>query len=45
MGGGFRVKTSLDPTTQRQAYNAVYGLLDRRADPAGALVAVDDHGN
>jgi penicillin-binding protein 1A len=42
--GGYRVKTSLDPTTQRQAYNAVYGLLDRPSDPKGALVALDDHG-
>ena len=29
---------------QRQAYDAVYGLLDRPTDPAGALVAVDPDG-
>ena len=41
---GMRVQTSLDPGVQRQAYDAVYGLLDRAADPAGALVAVDTDG-
>ena len=41
---GLRVQTSLDPTIQRQAYDAVYGVLDRDDDPAGALVAVDTEG-
>ena len=41
---GLRVQTSLNPLVQRQAYDAVYGLLDRAADPAGALVAVDPDG-
>ena len=30
---GLRVQTSLNPLVQRQAYDAVYGLLDRAADP------------
>ncbi len=42
-GGGLRVQTSLDPTTQDQAYHAVYGFLSP-GEPAGALVAVDDQG-
>ncbi|MDQ1403249.1 MAG: penicillin-binding protein [Actinomycetota bacterium] len=42
--GGLRVKTTLDPKMQHQAYDAVYGLLNRSNDPAGALVAVDDEG-
>jgi len=42
-GGGLRVQTSLDPTSQDQAYNAVYGFLSR-GEPAGALVAIDDQG-
>jgi len=42
--GGMRVYTTLDPTAQRQAYDAVYGLLDRNADPAGALVSLDNDG-
>ncbi len=41
---GLRVQTSLNPMIQRQAYDAVYGLLDRTSDPAGALVAVDPDG-
>ncbi len=41
---GLRVKTSLDPDLQRQAYDAVYGLLDEPDDPAGALVAIDQDG-
>ena len=41
---GLRVQTSLNPTIQRQAFDAVYGLLDRPNDPAGALVAVDPDG-
>jgi penicillin-binding protein 1A len=43
--GGMRVTTTLDPTAQRQAYDAVYGLLDRPADPAGALVSLDNDGH
>jgi len=42
--GGMRVYTTLDPGAQRQAYDAVYGLLDRAADPAGALVSLDNEG-
>ena len=42
--GGLRVRTTLDLTMQEQAYDAVYGFLDRPDDPAGALVAVDDRG-
>ena len=42
--GGLRVKTTLDLRLQTQAYDAVYGLLDRPDDPAGALVAVDGDG-
>ena len=48
-GGGLRVTTTLDPTLQADAYNAVYraaGSLDpAKGDPAGALVSVDDQGN
>ena len=43
-GGGLRVTTTLDVATQRAGYKAVYGLLNRPADPSGALVAVDDQG-
>jgi penicillin-binding protein 1A len=43
--GGMRVYTTLDPDKQRQAYDAVYGLLDRTGDPAGALVSVDNDGH
>jgi penicillin-binding protein 1A len=43
-GGGLRVKTTLDPGLQAQAYEAVYGTLDREGDPAGALVALDTSG-
>ena len=42
--GGMRVYTTLDPTAQRLAYDAVYGLLDRNSDPAGALVSLDIEG-
>jgi penicillin-binding protein 1A len=43
--GGYRVKTTLDPTTQKQAYDAVYtNTLNQKSDPKGALVAIDDHG-
>jgi penicillin-binding protein 1A len=41
---GLRVQTSLDPELQRQAYEAVYGLLDEPGDPAGALVAINQDG-
>ncbi|HUQ40492.1 MAG TPA: transglycosylase domain-containing protein [Acidimicrobiales bacterium] len=44
VGGGLRVKTTLNLQQQTQAYDAVYGLLDRADDPSGALVAVDDRG-
>ena len=42
--GGLRVRTTLDLNTQAQAYDAVYGTLDRLDDPAGALVSVDESG-
>jgi penicillin-binding protein 1A len=45
--GGYRVKTTLDPAAQKQAYDAVYGFLDpehNKNDPHGALVAIDDQG-
>ena len=42
--GGMRVYTTLDPTAQRLAYDAVYGLLDGPDDPAAALVSVDNEG-
>jgi len=41
---GLRVKTTLDPVLQAQAYEAVYGTLDRPDDPAGALVSIDAQG-
>jgi penicillin-binding protein 1A len=44
-GGGLRVKTTLDLGIQRQAYQAVYGVLNQPNDPAGALVAVDEDGS
>ncbi|MEY2399542.1 MAG: penicillin-binding protein [Actinomycetota bacterium] len=44
LGGGLRVTTNIDVGAQRAAYNAVYGLLNRGSDPAGALVAIDDEG-
>jgi penicillin-binding protein 1A len=43
--GGMRVYTTLDPTAQREAYDAVYGLLDRDTDPSGALVSMDNDGH
>ena len=42
--GGLRVTTTLDLGMQEQAFDAVYGFLDKPGDPAGALVAVDDQG-
>lgn len=43
-GGGLRVRTTLDLDLQEAAYRAVYGVLDRPDDPAGALVALDTDG-
>jgi membrane peptidoglycan carboxypeptidase len=47
-GGGLRVTTTLDPTMQAQAYNAMYGTnadsLAASTDPSGALVSIDDNG-
>ena len=43
--GGMRVYTTLDPTAQRQAYDAVYGLLNQGGDPSGALVSLDNDGH
>jgi penicillin-binding protein 1A len=43
-GGGLRVRTTLDLKAQSQAYDAVYGFLNRANDPAGALVAMDSDG-
>ena len=44
LGGGLRVKTTLDLDMQAAAYDAVYGFLNRKDDPAGALVAIDESG-
>jgi penicillin-binding protein 1A len=44
---GLRVYTTLDPTLQTEAYNAVYGpkgLDPARGGPSGALVSMDDNG-
>ena len=43
-GGGLRVTTTLDLKMQAKAYDAVYGLLNRGDDPAGALVSIDHTG-
>lgn len=48
-GGGLRVYTTLDPTLQAEAYNAMYGPGPQALDPdggtaAGAVVSVDDNG-
>ncbi len=48
-GGGLRVTTTLDPTLQAEAYDAVYGpnptaLDPAKGDPSGALVSMDDNG-
>ena len=40
-GGGLRVYTALDPRVQRAANSATSSILDRRDDPAAALVAID----
>ncbi|MFN2608092.1 MAG: transglycosylase domain-containing protein [Acidimicrobiales bacterium] len=43
--GGLRIYTSLDPSLQNLAYDAVYtDTLNRKGDPAGALVSVDGDG-
>jgi penicillin-binding protein 1A len=39
--GGFRVFTTIDPTMQRLARRAIDTTLDRKGDPASALVSVD----
>jgi penicillin-binding protein 1A len=41
---GYRVYTTLDPTQQRQAYDAVRAVVPDPADPEAALAAVDDRG-
>ncbi|MDQ3646951.1 MAG: PBP1A family penicillin-binding protein [Actinomycetota bacterium] len=38
--GGLRIETTLVPEIQRAAENAVSRILDRRGDPAAALVAI-----
>jgi penicillin-binding protein 1A len=48
-GGGLRVTTTLDPTLQGEAYNAVYGnntdaLNPAAGEPSGALVSIDGNG-
>ena len=48
-GDGLRVTTTLDPTLQSEAYNAVYGpnsnaLNPAAGDPSGALVSIDSSG-
>jgi membrane peptidoglycan carboxypeptidase len=43
--GGLRIYTTIDRTTQVQAYDAVYtNNLNQPGDPAGALVALDRQG-
>lgn len=44
LAGGLQVYTSLDPALQRMAFDSVYGLLNGRTDPAGALVSLDRDG-
>src|SRR5437764_4520273 len=43
--GGLRVQTTLDSKLQQQAYDAVYGTLNWKGDPAGALVSMDKDGH
>jgi membrane peptidoglycan carboxypeptidase len=46
-GGGLRVTTTMDPTLQSAAYDAVYGkygLDPAHGTPSGALVSIDDNG-
>jgi penicillin-binding protein 1A len=42
--GGLRIYTTLDPTMQQAAYNAVTSTLDWQGHPLGALVAIDKSG-
>jgi membrane peptidoglycan carboxypeptidase len=49
LSGGLRVTTTLNPTMQTDAYNAVYGsgpnaLDPAKGDPSGALVTINDAG-
>jgi penicillin-binding protein 1A len=39
--GGFRVRTTIDLRTQKQADDAVKRVLDQKGDPRAALVAID----
>jgi penicillin-binding protein 1A len=39
--GGLHVRTTIDPHLQELAGKALRGVLQRRADPAAALVAID----
>ncbi|MFT5223068.1 MAG: penicillin-binding protein 1A [Glaciecola sp.] len=39
--GGLRIQSTLDPTMQTQAEQAVRGVLTQREDPYAALVAID----
>ncbi len=41
--GGLRVRTTLDPAMQDAALSAVRGVMQHKADPAAALVAIDPH--
>ena len=48
-GGGLRVTTTMDPTLQAEAYDAVYGnnadsLNPAAGEPSGALVSIDNSG-
>jgi penicillin-binding protein 1A len=39
--GGLRIYTTLDAKMQTQATHAILGTLDRKNDPAGAIVSID----
>ena len=43
-GGGLKVYTTLDQSMQKSAFEAVTSTLNRPEDPAGSIVAIDDHG-
>jgi penicillin-binding protein 1A len=43
-GGGLRVKTTINAAAQHDAYEALYGTLNKAGDPSAALVAVDTQG-
>jgi penicillin-binding protein 1A len=48
-GGGLRVTTTLDPSLQAEAYDAMYGpnsdsLNPAKGEPSGALVSIDGSG-